>query len=131
MREGDAVYLDFSTYADMGGSASEAAFPRLEHLARARVDRYTHNRVRAMAAVPQAVKWCMADLINAMDRTDAAQLASSAPLSGFSNDGYSESYAAPMTAETLEEGLYAIISGCLAAERDDEGTPLLYLGVGA
>ena len=125
------MYIDYLTYADMGGNAVEAAFPRLEYLAEKKVDRYTQNRVQAMRTVPESVQRCMVELINAMDKSDPTETASAAPLSGFSNDGYSESYAEPMTAQRLENGLYGLICDFLAAESDDNGTPLLYLGVDA
>ena len=123
------MYLTYEEYAEMGGTAAEAAFSRLEYMARKRIDRYTQNRVKAMEEVPEAVKRCMVELINAMNITDPTVTASNAPLSGFSNDGYSESYAEPMTAETLENNLYALIRCLLSGEADDNGTPLLYLGV--
>lgn len=123
------MYLTYSTYAAMGGSAGEPAFPRLAYLAGKKIDRYTQKRVQAMETVPEAVQRCMVDLIDALAKTDAPALASAAPLSGFSNDGYSETYQEPLTLESLESGLYRIISDHLAAETDDRGTPLLYLGV--
>ena len=58
-------------------------------------------------------------------------MAAEAPLSGFSNDGYSESYAEPVTAERLEANLYGLILAYLSTETDDSGTPLLWLGVDA
>lgn len=72
----------------------------------------------------------MAELINAMYMADPTKTASEAPLSGFSNDGYSESYAEPVTAERLEANLYNMIVDYLAAETDHSGTPLLCLVVG-
>lgn len=123
------MYLDYDTYVSMGGNVEGAAFPRLEYLAEKKIDRYTQERVKAMENVPEAVKRCMTELVNVMGRSDPTETASTAPLSGFSNDGYSESYAVPLTAETLESGLYGIIADYLSAETDDKGTPLLWLGV--
>lgn len=125
------MYLDYVAYITMGGTADNAAFPRLEYLAEKKIDRYTQGRVSAMKEIPEAVQWCMTEMINAMSAADPTKTASEAPLSGFSNDGYSESYAEPLTAETLEENLYGLISDYLAAETDENGTPLLWLGVDA
>ena len=125
------MYLDFATYKSMGGSAEETAFPRLEYLAEKKIDRYTQGRVKAMEAVPEAVQRCMVEIINAMSAADPAKMAAEAPLSGFSNDGYSESYAEPVTAERLEANLYGLILDYLSTETDDSGTPLLWLGVDA
>lgn len=123
------MYLTYEEYAEMGGTAAEAAFPRLEYMARKRIDRYTQNRVKAMQEVPEAVKRCIVELVNAMGVTDPTKTASEAPLSGFSNDGYSESYSEPMTAQVQENNLYGIVRSMLSGELDENGTPLLWLGV--
>lgn len=123
------MYLTYDEYVQMGGTAVEAAFPRLEYMARKRIDRYTQNRVKAVQEIPEAVKRCMVELANAMDKSDPTKTASEAVLSGFSNDGYSESYAEPMTTETQENNLYGIIRSMFSGEYDDNGTPLLWLGV--
>ena len=83
------------------------------------------------AVVPGLGRSRIPDLINALDKIDPVKTAISAPLSGFSNDGYSETYAAPVTADTQDAGLYGIIANWLASSKDDNGTPLLYLGVDA
>lgn len=123
------MYLDYAAYITMGGTADNAAFSRLKYLAEKKIDRYTQRRVRAMKEAPEAVQRCMTEMINVMSAADPAETASEAPLSGFSNDGYSESYAEPLTVETLEENLHRLILDYLAAETDDNGTPLLWLGV--
>lgn len=123
------MYLTYDEYTQMGGTAAEAAFPRLEYMARKRIDRYTQNRVKSMKEVPEAVKRCMVELVNAMSVTDPTKTASEAPLSSFSNDGYSESYAEPLTAQAQEKNLYGVIRSMLSVEYDDNGTPLLWLGV--
>lgn len=123
------MYLDYVAYITMGGTADNAAFSRLEYLAEKKIDRYTQGRVSAMKEIPEAVQWCMTEMINAMSAADPTKTASEAPLSGFSNDGYSESYAEPLTAETLEKNLHGLILDYLAAETDDNETPLLWLGV--
>ncbi len=125
------MYITYSEYAEMGGAVYETAFPKLELLAEQKIDRFTQGRISKMKTVPDTVKYCMADLINALDKIDPVKTAISAPLSGFSNDGYSETYAAPVTADTQDAGLYGIIANWLASSKDDNGTPLLYLGVDA
>lgn len=123
------MYLDFASYLNMGGNIDMAAFSRLAFLAEKKIDRHTQSRVKAMQEVPEAVRRCMVELVNAMAKADPTEAASTAPLSGFSNDGYSESYAEPVTAETLENNLYGLICDYLAGETDGNGTPLLWLGV--
>ena len=51
-------------------------------------------------------------------------------VTSFSNDGYSETYADPLTRERVKEIECELISEYLSEETDDHGTPLLYLGVG-
>ncbi len=124
------MYLTYSEYQVMGsGAVDEAAFPRLELLAEQKLNRFTQCRAGRMSALPDAVKYCMADLVDALSRINAPETAASAPLTGFSNDGYSETYAQPVTAESLDAGLWGLVVNWLAAVRDDDGTPLLFLGV--
>lgn len=123
------MYITYDEYTQMGGTAAEAAFPRLEYMARKRIDRYTQNRVKAMQEVPESVKRCAVELVTAMSKSDPTKIASEAALSSFSNDGYSESYAEPLTAEMQEGNIYGIVRCFLAGEVDDNGTPLLFLGV--
>lgn len=123
------MYIDFETYYRLGGKADGTAFPRLQFRAGKLIDRYTQNRVKAMEEVPQAVQMCLVELINAMDKADPTETAVSPALSGFNNDGYSESYAEPVTAEHLETSLYGIVREYLSGEVDDYGVSLLYLGV--
>ena len=127
----NALYLDYADYKGLGGAAEEAAFTRLEYMAEKKIDRYTQGRVKAMGEVPEAVQRCMVEIINAMSVADPTKTASEVPLSGFSNDGYSESYAEPMTADRLESNLHGLIVDYLSTETDDNGTPLLWLGVDA
>lgn len=124
------MYLTYSEYQVMGsGAADEAAFPRLELLAEQKLNRFTQGRAGRMSVLPDAVKYCMADLVDALSRINAPETAASAPLTGFSNDGYSETYAQPVTAESLDAGLLGLVVNWLAAVRDDDGVPLLFLGV--
>lgn len=123
------MYLTYEEYTQIGGTAAEAAYSRLEYMARKRLDRYTQSRVKAIKEVPESVKRCMVELINALEKNDPTKTASTPALSGYSNDGYSESYAEPLTAEKLESNLYGLIIDYLSSEKDDKGTPLLWLGI--
>ena len=123
------MYIDYETYLTMGGKAEETEFSRLEYMAGKKLERYTFRRIKNTEKPSEAVQRCMAELINAMARADPVQLMSEAPLSGFSNDGYSESYGQPLTAESLEKSLLALAYDFLAAETDKNGVPLLWAGV--
>lgn len=123
------MYLTYAEYAAMGGAVEEAAFPKLEFLAEQKMDRFTQHRVAKMSGIPQTVKYCIADLIDALAKIDMAETASGAPMTGFSNDGYSETYSEAATAVTQDRGLSGIVMHWLAAQTDDDNVPLLYLGV--
>ena len=123
------MLITYEEYVSYGGTADEAAFSRLEFLAEKSINRYTQGRVGAMETPPEAVKRCAAELVSILDRADVTALASSGTLSGFANDGYSESYTDPLTVEKLDQNTYAIIRAYLSGETDDKGTPLLWLGV--
>lgn len=123
------MYIDLSYYQNNGGrEMNEAAFFRNEYRARKIVDRITQNRITKMQNVPEAVKRLMVELVTLEDTQGAAVLENQ-PVTSFSNDGYSETYAQPLTAETVKQLEMDLIVDYLAEETDDNGTPLLYLGV--
>lgn len=124
-------YIDFYYYMTHGGKHDDAICPvfnNLEFRARKLVDRYTQNRVRDMAEVPEAVQMLMVELV-ALEATQGAAALDNQAVSSFSNDGYSETYAEPMTAERIREQENELILTYLLGEQDDNGVPLLYLGV--
>lgn len=125
------MYIDYAYFTENGGdkAVTEAAFPALEYRARKIVDRATQKRVQAMATVPEAVKRLMVELINIESVSGSVAVLRPA-VSSFSNDGYSETYAEPVTAEAISAAERRLIRQYLADETDDAGTPLLWLGVG-
>lgn len=123
------MYIDRTYYKANGGTEmDDAAFSRNEYRARKIVDRLTQNRVTKMAQVPEAVQRLMVELVT-MEATQGAAALDNQPVSSFSNDGYSETYAQPLTAETVKQMEMDLVVDYLAEETDDNGTPLLYLGV--
>lgn len=124
------MYIDYVFYAANGGSStvSAAAFSPLEYRARKIVDRLTQGRVQRMTSVPEAVKMLMVELVN-IESVSGSQALLNPAVSSFSNDGYSETYAEPVTQERIEAAQTALVRHYLAGERDDDGTPLLWLGV--
>jgi len=124
------VYIDYTYFCENGGSAdvTAPAFLAVEYRSRAIVDRYTQQRVQGMTNIPEAVKRLMVELVNAEAHGGANAILNPA-VSSFSADGYSETYAAPATAETVAAGEAALVKAYLAGVRDDKGTPLLWLGV--
>lgn len=124
------MYIDLTYYLNNGGkqSMTDAAFVRNEFRARKLVDKLTQGRVKNMVQVPEAVKRLMVELVTLEDG-QASGLAEKQVVTSFSNDGYSETYAAPFTGEQVKEIECDLVSEYLSEETDDEGTPLLYLGV--
>lgn len=123
------MYIDLSYYLGNGGTEmTDAAFSRVEYRARKIVDRFTQGRVKTMTEVPEAVQRLMVELIT-MEAGQGAQLLENQPVASFSNDGYSETYADPLTADRVAEIEEDLVLKYLSDETDDTGTPLLYLGV--
>lgn len=123
------MYIDLTYYKANGGTEmDDAAFSRNEYRARKILDRVTQNRVTKMAQVPEAVQRLMVELVT-LEATQGAAALENQPVTSFSNDGYTETYAQPLTAETVKQLEMDLIVDYLAEETDDAGTPLLYMGV--
>lgn len=123
------MYIDLMYYTENGGKEmTGAAFSRVEYRARKIVDRYTQGRVQKMQEVPEAVKRLMVELIT-LEASQGGAVIDNPVVTSFTNDGYSETYAAPMTPERVKETEGNLIIEYLLSETDDTGTPLLYLGV--
>lgn len=124
------MYIDLTYYMENGGKEmTSAAFARNEFRARKMVDRVTQNRVAKMEEVPEAVKRLMVELIT-MEETQGAAVVEIQAVTSFSNDGYSQTFADPLTTERVKEIENDLILEYLSGETDDNGVPLLYLGVG-
>ena len=124
------MYIDLTYYLQNGGkeSMTDAAFSRSEYRARKLVDKLTQGRVKAMTKVPEAVKRLMVELVT-LESTQGSDMTEHQPVTSFSNDGYSETYADPLTGERVKEIECDLILEYLSEEVDDNGVPLLYLGV--
>jgi predicted phage-related endonuclease len=124
------VYIDLTYYLQNGGKEgmTDAVFARNEYRARKLVDKLTQGRIKTMAEIPEAVKRLMVELVS-FEATQGAELTEHQAVISFSNDGYSETFADPLTVERVKEIECELISEYLSDETDDEGTPLLYLGV--
>lgn len=124
------MYIDLTYYKLNGGKVdmTDAAFYRNEFRARKLVDQRTQGRVKSMTQVPEAVKRLMVELVT-LEATQGAELTEHQAVSSFSNDGYSETYADPLTADRVKEIEIDLVEEYLSDEVDDNGTPLLFLGV--
>lgn len=124
------MYIDIAYYKANGGKEdmTDAALVSCEFRARKLVDRLTQSRVTNMAKIPEAVKRLMVELIS-LEIDQGAGVAEKQAVTAFSNDGYSETYADPLTRERVKEIECQLISEYLSGEVDDRGIPLLWLGV--
>ena len=124
------MYIDFTYYKANGGRADmdNAAFARNEFRARKLIDKLTQGRVKVMKETPEAVKRLMVELVS-LESIRGAEIVENNPVSSFSNDGYSETYADPLTYEKVSEIECTLISEYLSDVLDDFGIPLLWLGV--
>ena len=124
------MYLTYEEYLDMGGGASDSAFARLEAKARAILDRITFGRIRGEKPARQNVKYCMYDLIAALEAEEnVGSIAAGREIASMSNDGVSVSFAAGQSARSGPARMAAIARSWLGDEVDAYGTPLLYAGV--
>lgn len=122
-------YLTYAEYIDLGGALNEQEFLPLELKGRKRIDYLTANRVQAMSSVPEAVKLCVYALIG-LEQTAGLETAVTSPqVTGFKNDGYSETYANTPTLGEIGTMLNKTAVEYLYGEHDDNGTPLLYRGL--
>lgn len=125
------MYLTFEEYISASGNPDIidcATFARCEFRARKAVDTLTQGRIAKMNTVPDAVKLLMVEIV-ALEKNLGATALEIPAVASFNNDGYSESYAEPMTTEKVKELEFDLILQYLDGEKDDMGVPLLYLGV--
>lgn len=123
------MYIDYAYYMNNGGKTmDDTTFRRLEFRARKIVDRTTQNRIQKMKEIPEAVRQLMMELVT-LESNQGAAVQDNQAVTSFSNDGYSETYADPLTVERVKEIEGNLILEYLSGETDDSGTPLLWLGV--
>ena len=121
------MYLTYDEYTDYGGGASESAFARLEAKARAHLDRLTFGRLTNAQSLSNSVKYCMYDLINAVESDESSGAAvSGREIASMSNDGVSITFSTSGKASTRYS---AIVRTWLTTETDSCGVPLMYPGV--
>lgn len=115
------MYIDYKEYLKFGGVHNETAFNKYSYEAKAKINAETHGRIKEPS---EAVKRCMVRLIDICAKSDIVN----DNVSSWSNDGVSKSYK-DVAPEQYETKIKGIIKDYLANETDDEGIPLLYLGV--
>lgn len=103
------MYLTYEEYTALGGTAPEADFPRLELLARKRLDYWTQNRI---TDPDDDIRLCMTLIIDAENADQTGEQ----DVSSFSNDGVSVSFAGAQTKEQKWSNVYNRIVEILPVE---------------
>lgn len=123
-------YLTYDEYLSYGGTLDETAFKMAEFKARSRIDWMTLARVQNMKEVPFEVKMAMMCIMQVDSKYSADAQASSALVSSFSTDGYSESYGgASEQSRSAQTQLNNEVGKMLFGVLDDSGVPLIYKGI--
>ena len=122
------MYLDYDSYAQLGGEIDPDVYERLAAKAERLIDRATHARLKAQATVPMSVKYCIMELIDAIQADESmGSMSAGREINSMSNDGVSVSFAAMAASARYME----IIRGWLDGETTEAGVHLLYAGCDA
>lgn len=103
------MYLTAEEYKALGGKAPESDFPRMELLARKRLDYWTQNRI---TEPDDDIRLCMTLIID-QEYDDASGVFD---VSSFSNDGVSVSFADAQTRDQKWVSVYDRIVEILPVE---------------
>lgn len=103
------MYLTYEEYSSLGGKAPESDFPRLELLARKRLDYWTQNRI---TEPDDDIRLCMTLIVDA----EYSEQSGEHDVSSFSNDGVSVSFADAQTKEQKWSNVYDRIVETLPVE---------------
>lgn len=114
------MYLSFNEYKAFGGELNNAEFNRFAYRAEREIDNATLDRCKSLTVIPECVKRCVFELVTFF--SENAKSGTVATMTGFSNDGYSVTYAEQ---KSSQEQIADIIHTYLA--EDDNN--LLYCGV--
>ena len=115
------MLLPYDQYQTYGGKLEESAFMVYFYDARKKVDSFTFGRIKALTEPIGRLLTRLTDILAAND-------ISKEKVSSWSNDGVSESYS-QVSSQDVEKQMNQLIREYLANETDENGTPLLYLGV--
>ena len=122
------MYLEYGDYAQMGGELEPDVYERLAAKAERLIDRATHARLKAVSTVPMCVKYCIMELIDAIQADESmGSMSAGREISSMSNDGVSVSF----TAMAASARYMAIIREWLDGETTEAGIHLMYAGCDA
>jgi hypothetical protein len=125
------MYLNFEEFEMLGGNinaVNAGKFTLLEAKAESRIDFLTNNRIKAMATVPDPVKYAIVEIINLEAAAGSTAQVENPVVTSFSNDGYTEHYGNVYSVEKTKQEQDRIIFDFLGTVKDDNDIPLLYRG---
>lgn len=103
------MYITYAEYVRMGGTAQESDFPRLETMARKRLDYWTQSRITES---DDDIKLCMTLIIDRLDDDQGGEQ----DVSSVSNDGVSMSFADAKTSDQKWADVYDRVVEILPVE---------------
>jgi len=115
------MLLTYDEYKELGGGLDSTAFMLYGYEAEKRIEAQTYGRIKEAT---EPVKRCIVRLTDIMSQADIK----SDKVTSWSNDGVSQSIKT-VSANEYEQKISSIIHDFLINEVDDNGVPLLYLGV--
>ena len=121
------TYLTYEEYSNMGGVLDITAFNRNIDRVCGIIDNATHKRIECMSAIPQSVKALCRDLVEHISANSTNEKLVTSRSQSAGGVSESESYEIK-SREEIQADIDNIIADYLAAETDDNGTPLLYRG---
>lgn len=125
------MYLNFEEFEMLGGNitaVNAGKFALLETKAESRINFLTNNRIKAMATVPDPVKYAIVEIINLEAAAGSTAQVENPVVTSFSNDGYTEHYGNVYSVEKTKQEQDRIIFDFLGTVKDDNDIPLLYRG---
>ena len=121
------IYLTYGEYSAMGGICNLTAFDRNIDRACGFVDLHTKSRLQSVLEVSQRAKACVRDLVECLANNLSGAKAVTSKSQSAGGVSESESYATK-TDDEINAAMLNIVYDYLAAETDDNGTPLMYKG---
>ena len=120
-------YLTYEEYTEIGGTLDLTAFNRNIDRACGFVDLHTQSRLQSVLEVSQMAKACVRDLVEYLANNVSGAKAVTSKSQSAGGVSESESYATK-TDDEINAEMLCIVYDYLATEKDDNGTPLMYLG---
>lgn len=117
------MFITYKEYKEMGGGLDETAFNLYAYEAERKIYTATHGRAKTAT---EAIKRCIVRLAGILAKADIA----ADKITSFSNDGVSQSIK-DVSAADYSAAADDIIREYLSGEVDENGVPLLYMGVDA